>query len=206
MKPYNFFLVGVGGQGTLLASDVLALLGIKTGYDVKKSEIHGMAQRGGSVTSQVRWAEKVYSPLVGKGEADYYLAFERLEGLRYIEFLRSGGVAIINDHRIPPVSVNTGVDEYPPEPTGTLFPRSGDDEQVRRVLGEVTGRAYFVPAMQIAEAVGNARTNNVVLLGALSRFLDIPVESWLEVIAERVPARYVEMNRQAFLQGRQATK
>ena len=194
MKPYNFFLVGVGGQGTLLASDVLALLGIKTGYDVKKSEIHGMAQRGGSVTSQVRWAEKVYSPLVGKGEADYYLAFERLEGLRYIEFLRSGGVAIINDYRIPPVSVNTGVDEYP------------DDERTRRILGEVTGRAYFVPAMQIAEAVGNARTNNVVLLGALSRFLDIPVESWLEVIAERVPARYVEMNRQAFLQGRQATK
>ncbi len=194
MKPYNFFLVGVGGQGTLLASDVLALVGIKVGYDVKKSEIHGMAQRGGSVTSQVRWAEKVYSPLVSRGEADYYLAFERLEGLRYIEYLRLGGVAIINDYKIPPVSVNVGADEYP------------DEERTQRILREVTERVYFVPAMQIAEAVGNARTNNVVLLGALSSFLDVPPESWLEVISERVPQRYIEINRQAFLRGRQAIK
>lgn len=192
MKPVNFFLTGVGGQGTLLASDVVALVGARLGYDVKKAEVHGMAQRGGSVVSQVRWAEHVYSPLISRGEADYYLAFERLEGLRYVEFLRPGGVAVINDYAIPPLSVAAGNDRYP------------EDEQIRRALQEVTDHVCFVPATTIAEELGNARTNNVVLLGALAWFLDVSADVWLEVIAERVPARFVAVNRQAFRRGHEA--
>ncbi len=192
MKPINFFLTGVGGQGTLLASDVVALVGARLGYDVKKAEVHGMAQRGGSVVSQVRWAEHVYSPLISRGEADYYLAFERLEGLRYVEFLRPGGVAVINDYAIPPLSVAAGHERYP------------EDEQVRRALRKVAGCVCFIPATEIAEELGNARTNNVVLLGTLTWFLEVSPDVWLETIAERVPARFVEVNRQAFLRGREA--
>jgi indolepyruvate ferredoxin oxidoreductase beta subunit len=192
MKAANFFLAGVGGQGILLAGNVLTLVGAQAGYDVKKSEIHGMSQRGGSVTSHVRWAEKVYSPMIGKGEADYLLALERLEGLRYLEYLRPGGVAILNDYSIPPIAVSIGQSSYP----GT--------EQIRQLFAQVSERVYLLPAMQIAESLGNARTNNVVLLGALSTFLDAPAATWLEVIAERVPNKHVEINKQAFMRGRKA--
>jgi indolepyruvate ferredoxin oxidoreductase beta subunit len=190
MTKSDFLLVGVGGQGVLLASDVLAEVGLRAGYDAKKSEVHGMAQRGGSVVSHVRWAKKVLSPLIGLGEVDYLLALEKLEALRYIEMLRPGGTVIVNDHRIPPVSVSSGGDEYP------------DDQRVWRVLTEVTDDVHFVPGVELAEELGNARASNVVMLGALSKSLDVDLDIWLEVIAERVPEKYVELNHQAFLKGR----
>lgn len=190
MNKIDFLLVGVGGQGVLLASGILAEVGLRAGYDAKNSEVHGMAQRGGSVVSHVRWAEKVLSPLIGLGEVDYLLALEKLEALRYIEMLRPGGTVIVNDHSIPPVSVSSGSDEYP------------DDQRVWRVLSEVTDDVQLVPGVELAEELGNARVSNVVMLGALSKFLDIALDIWLELIGERVPEKYVELNRQALLKGR----
>lgn len=190
MNKIDFLLVGVGGQGVLLPNGILAEVGFRAGYDAKKSEVHGMAQRGGSVVSHVRWAEKVLSPLIGLGEVDYLLALEKLEALRYIEMLRPGGTVIVNDHSIPPVSVSSGSDEYP------------DDQRVWRVLSEVTDDVQLVPGVELAEELGNARVSNVVMLGALSKFLDIALDIWLELIGERVPEKYVDLNRQAFLKGR----
>lgn len=188
----DFLLAGVGGQGTLLASDVLVEVGSRAGYEAKKSEIHGMAQRGGSVTSHVRWGEKVYAPFIGKGEADYFLAFEKLEAIRQVEAVRPGGIIIVNDYRIAPVSVSSGGAEYP------------DDERIRQTLLTVSPEVHFVPGIALAEELGNTRTSNVVLLGALSRFLDVPVDAWLEALVARVPARFVEINKAAFLRGQEA--
>lgn len=190
MKKSDFILVGVGGQGTLLASDVLALVGLEHGYDVKKSEVHGMAQRGGSVVSHVRWAEKVYSPLIGKGEADFLLSFEKLEALRHLGFIRIGSAVIVNDYAIPPVSVASGEDVYP------------DDQSIRQVLSQVTAAYHLVPGSKTAEELGNARTSNIVLLGALSTFLDVPAATWEKIIGERVPQKFVELNLKAFNAGR----
>ena len=130
MKTTNFALVGVGGQGVLLASDILAEVGLRAGFDVKKSEVHGMAQRGGSVLSQVRWGDKVYAPLVGKGEVDYLVSFELLETLRWLEFLRAEGIAIVNDQRLPPLAVSSGGMEYPGE------------EQIRNALSKASKEYY----------------------------------------------------------------
>ena len=190
MTKFDFLLVGVGGQGVLLASDILAEVGLRAGYDAKKSEMHGMAQRGGTVVSHVRWAEKVLSPLIGLGEVDYLLALEKLEALRYIEMLRPGGTVIVNNHRIPPVSVSSGNDEYP------------DDQGMKRVLSEVAAAVHFVPGVELAKELGNARASNVVMLGALSKFIATDLDVWLEVITERVPEKYGALNRQAFLKGR----
>jgi indolepyruvate ferredoxin oxidoreductase, beta subunit len=187
--PYNFLLCGVGGQGTLLAADVVALVGVELGHDVKKSEVHGMAQRGGSVTSHVRWAEKVYSPLSAPGEVDYLIAFERLEALRYASMLRPGGVALINDYRIAPASVTSGQDNYP-------------SEAEEAVAYAANLRACYVPAMTMAKELGQVRVNNVVMLGVLAAFLDAPEPVWREVLASRVPARYIELNARAFAAGR----
>ena len=193
MKDMSFLLVGVGGQGTLLASNVLAQVGVKTGFDVKKAEVHGMAQRGGSVSSHVRWGEKIYSPLIGQGEVDYLVAFEKLEALRYVGMLRPGGMAILGDMRIPPLSVSSGDDVYP------------DDEAVQRILGEITEDLHFIPSLSLAEEAGNTRAHNVVVLGALSNFVSqVPPEIWLEVIGEWVPKKYIEVNRRAFQAGRSA--
>jgi len=189
-QKVDFLLAGVGGQGTLLASNVLAEIGLRAGYDVKKSEVHGMAQRGGSVTSHVRWADKVYAPLIGQGEVDYLLAFERLEALRYIEQLRPGGTVLVNEHTTPPVSVTAGKDTYP------------DDRSIRDTLAQVTANVQFVPAITVAEELGNARVANVVLLGALSARLEIPVEVWLTVITDMVPPKHVALNKTAFERGR----
>ncbi len=192
MAKIDFLLAGVGGQGTILASDVLAAVGLRTGYDVKKSEVHGMAQRGGSVTTSVRWGIKVYSPLIGPGEADFLLAFEKLEALRHIEMLRPGGIVLVNEYAIPPLSVSSGSDEYP------------DDERLRAVLGALTPNYYLLPANALAEELGNTRVNNVVLLGALSHWLhDVPLPIWLEAVRNRVPPRFADLNEQAFLVGRQ---
>jgi indolepyruvate ferredoxin oxidoreductase beta subunit len=194
-ESYNFLLAGVGGQGTILASDVLAEVALAAGFDVKKSEVHGMAQRGGSVNTHVRWnSERVYSPLIGLGEADILLVFEEAEALRYAEFLKPGGVAVVNRHTIAPITVTSGGAHYPSE------------QEVKTVYDGFTQRFYLVPGTAVAQELGNARTANVVLLGALSTFLDLPVDTWLEVIARRVPERYVALNRQAFLRGRETVQ
>ena len=193
IKNYNFLLAGVGGQGTILASNVLADVGLAAGLDVKKSEVHGMAQRGGSVNTHVRWnATQVFSPLIGMGEADAVLVFERAEAVRYIEYLKPGGLAIVDSEAIRPITVTSG---------GALYP---SNEEVEAVFRQATERFCLVPGAEIARSAGNARAANLVLLGALSAFLDVPEETWLEVIAGRVPAKYLELNRQAFLKGREA--
>jgi indolepyruvate ferredoxin oxidoreductase, beta subunit len=193
MSVMNFFLTGVGGQGTLLASNVLAQVGLRAGFDVKKAEVHGMAQRGGSVSSQIRWGKKIHSPLICKGEVDYLVAFEKLEALRYIGMLRPGGTALVGEMSIPPLSVSSGDDVYP------------DDEQMRRVIGVVTDDVRFIPSLRLAEEAGNVRAHNVVVLGALSTLIEqVESETWLDVIAARVPERYVEVNKRAFQMGREA--
>jgi len=195
MTKSDFLLAGVGGQGTILASDVLASVGLDAGYDVKKSEVHGMAQRGGSVTSHVRWANKVYSPLIGPGEADFFLAFEKLEAVRHIEMLRPGGIVLVNDYTISPLSVSSGTDEYP------------DDERIKTILAAATPNYHLVPGIRLAEELGNARVNNVVMLGSLSHFLpDVPLKAWLEAIQGRVPTKFIELNRRAFLIGRETAE
>jgi indolepyruvate ferredoxin oxidoreductase beta subunit len=189
----SFLLAGVGGQGTILAGDVLAQVALIAGLDVKKSEVHGMAQRGGSVNTHVRWdAEHVYSPLIGLGEADMLLVFEEAEALRYAEYLKPGGVAVVNRHTIKPITVTSGGAHYPSE------------EELRAVYHEITDRLYIIEGTVLAEKLGNARVANVVLLGTVSSFLDMPEGTWLQAIEGRVPTRHVDLNRQAFWQGRQA--
>lgn len=193
-KSYDFILAGVGGQGTILASNVLSEVALAAGFDVKKSEVHGMAQRGGSVNTHVRWnADRVYSPLIGLGEADMLMVFEEAEALRYAEFLKPGGAVVVNQHTIKPITVTSGGARYPTE------------ADLQAVYAKLTDRLHLVPGTAIARDLGSARVANVVLLGAVSTFLDVPAETWLEVIEARVPPKYVEVNRQAFMRGRQAT-
>ena len=193
-KNINFLLVGVGGQGTLLASDILAELGARMGYDVKKAEAHGMSQRGGSVTSHVRWGEQVFSPIIGKGEVDILVAFEKLEALRYLDQLRPGGIVLVNDQAIEPITVKAGDVEYP------------DDALVRSTLTGAAGAVHWVDGQEIAESLSNPKTANVAILGALSALLDTPLDEWLEVVSAHVPPKAVEVNRQAFILGREAAK
>lgn len=188
----NFALVGVGGQGTILASDVLAELGLRLGFDVKKAEVHGMSQRGGSVTSHLRWGQRVFSPIIPQGEADVLIAFEKLEAVRFIGQLKPGGLALVNDYAIEPLSVQT---------TGVPYP---DDAALQEQLEAVTPHAYWVKGIEIAETLGNTRAANVVMLGALSALLDLEETLWAEVLALRVPAKHLDMNLRAFHAGREA--
>ena len=190
MQSTNFLLAGVGGQGTLLASDIIAEVGTHVRCDVKKADVHGMAQRGGAVVSHVRWGERVASPLCERGQVDYFVAQEMLESVRWIEYLKPDGVAIVNQQRIVPASTVFGNDAYP------------DMSSVSAVLAQATSHAHLVDALGVAEQLGNTRVANIVLLGALSRFLGVPADDWLRVILERVPAKYAEVNRRAFEIGR----
>jgi indolepyruvate ferredoxin oxidoreductase beta subunit len=184
---------GIGGQGVLKAAELCGWAAMFAGYHVKKSEVHGMAQRGGSVNTHVRWdSDRVFSPLIGLGEADLLLVFEEAEALRYAEYLKPGGAAIVNQHTIEPITVTSGGAHYPTE------------EELQAVYAGLTDRLRLVPGTAIARDLGNSRAANVVLLGALSTFLDVPAETWLEVIEAQVPARFVELNHQAFLKGREA--
>jgi indolepyruvate ferredoxin oxidoreductase, beta subunit len=193
MQAVNFLVAGVGGQGALLASNVLAEVGVAVGYDVKKAEVHGMSQRGGSVTSHVRWGESVCSPVIGRGEVDYVLSLEKLETLRYLTMLRPNGKVLVGEFKIHPLSVSSGKDQYP------------DDAEIRRVIEQVTADYYFIPTLALARKVGNSRAHNVVLMGALAAFFKaLSPAAWLHVIEKRVPPKYVEVNRQAFEAGRQA--
>ena len=188
MKTTSIMIVGVGGQGTLLASKLLGNVLLSQGYGVKVSEVHGMSQRGGSVVTYVRFGEKVYSPVVDLGEADYILSFELLESARWIGYLKKGGRLITNTHRTPPMPVITGAAEYPSNIEARL-----------RELADVTA----LEAMPLAEQAGSAKAVNVVLVGVLSRSMDIPEENWLRAIEETVPPKFVELNRRAFLLGRE---
>ncbi len=194
----NFLLAGVGGQGTILASDVLVNVGLAAGCQAKQAEVHGMSQRGGSVTSFVRWGKVVYSPLVGAGEVDVYLAFEKVEALRNLGQLRPGALTVVNMQAIEPVTVTSGGQSYP------------DDDKLRAAIAQVTDKALYVNGEQVAGELGNAKAANVVLLGALSALIEreglapeLTPEDWLKEIVGRVPARYVELNRKAFQAGRE---
>lgn len=198
-KTINFLLAGVGGQGTILASDVLVNIGLAAGFQAKQAEVHGMSQRGGSVTSFVRWGNVVYSPLVGAGEVDVYLAFEKAEALRNLGQLRRGALVVVNLQAIEPVTVTSGGQPYP------------DDDRLRSAIAQVTDKAVYIDGERIAAELGNARAANVVLLGALSALVEreslapgLTADAWLAVITERVPPKYVELNRRAFETGRVA--
>jgi len=191
MNKVDFLVVGVGGQGTILASDVLALVGLALGYDVKKSEVHGMSQRGGSVESHVRWGRLVHSPLAEAGTVDYLISFEVLETLRWANYLRPDGTVLINEQRIQPLAVSVGEAEYP------------TTEALLAALHTRTRNVYLLPCLAVAQELGNARVTNMVLLGALSQLMDTDPAPWLQVIEARVPARFLDLNRRAFSRGRE---
>lgn len=196
-ETINFLLCGVGGQGTILASDVLVNVGLAAGYQAKQAEVHGMSQRGGSVTSHVRWGKTIHSPLIGLGEADVLLAFEKLEALRNLNSLHPEALALINLHAIKPLTVISGDQTYP------------SDETLRKAFTQVTSHVEYINGEEIAGLLGNLRVANVVLLGALSALLkrsalsgpELTAETWLKVITERVPPKYIELNRKAFQAG-----
>lgn len=181
-------IVGVGGQGSLLASKLLGHLLLTQGYDVKVSEVHGMSQRGGSVVTYVRFGEKVYSPIIDKGEADFIVSFEKLEAARWVEYLREGGRIVVNTQEINPMPVITGAAQYP-----------------ENLVGKMEALGIQVDAMDclsLAEQAGSPKAVNIVLMGRLSRYFDIPEETWKEAIRECVPAKFVDMNLKAFDLGR----
>ena len=190
METINFLITGVGGQGTVLAGDIMAATGLAAGYDVKKSDIMGLAVRGGAVVGHVRWGERVYSPIVPDGRVDYLLGFEILEGLRWLNHLRPGGTLLLNQQEIRPVTVTAGFAKYPSK------------EEVDEVLAKVEGTVYRVPGLAIARELGNARVLNVVLLGALSVLLPVQPEVWESILRERIRPKYLDLNLKAFRQGR----
>ena len=184
----NILLVGVGGQGILLASEILAETFMLAGYDVKKSEIHGMSQRGGSVVSHVRYGEKVYSPIVPEGEGDILFGFELMETCRSLSLLKPGGSVIANDLRIPPPSVLMGKESYPEGLADGISARFSD--------------FLLVDGQKLATEAGNPRAANTVLLGAVSKRLDIAEEFWLAALRRMVPSKALEINMKAFMMGR----
>ena len=189
MNTKSIMIVGVGGQGTLLASKLLGNVLIGAGYDVKLSEVHGMSQRGGSVVTYVRYGDKVYSPIVDQGEADYILSFEILESARWISYLKKGGKIITNTQKTWPMPVITGAMEYP-------------ENIVEKLSAKVDVLA--VDALSLAEQAGSPKAVNVVLIGVLSKLMDIPEEAWQKAIDETVPAKFLELNKKAFALGRNA--
>ncbi len=185
----NILLVGVGGQGTILASKILSEGLVQSGYDVKMSEIHGMSQRGGNVSTQIRFGEKVFSPIVGKGEADIIVAFEKMEALRWIEYLKPGGKMVINDFEIPSVPILMGIAKYP--------------EQILEDLSAKAQISVF-KAGEIASEIGNSKGMNVVLLGALIKAMNLEDIQWDEIIKANVKPAFVDMNLEAIRRGMEA--
>lgn len=186
----SVILVGVGGQGAILISKILTNGFMQAGFDVKQSEVHGMAQRGGSVSTQVRWGSKVYGPVIGKGEADILIALEKMEAVRYADFLKPDGVAIINDYAMPSTTVAAGLEQYP----------EGCIEEMQKNFKTIS-----LNAGQIAIDLGNAKCMNVVLLGAMCDSLGVDID-WEAVVAETVPEKVRELNLQAFRAGHTASK
>ncbi len=188
----NILLSGVGGQGIILASDIMAEVFLESGFDVKKSEVHGMAQRGGSVTSHVRFGRKVYSPIIKQGEVDILFSFEELEGLRWLNYVKPDGVIVLNNHKINPPAVNLGQMEYPRDIPG-IFRKQFD-------------KFYLIDGTKLALEAGNIRAANVVLLGAISNLFEIEEALWMEAILRHLPPRLHEVNREAFASGRAQIK
>lgn len=187
METKNIMIVGVGGQGTLLASKLLGRLLLGRGYDVKVSEVHGMSQRGGSVVTYVRWGERVYSPIIDKGQADCILSFELLEAARYTEFLKPGGRVIVNSQQINPMPVVAGVADYP--------------ENLEEKLKALKIDVDALDALSLAEEAGSSKAVNLVLMGRLARYFDFTQEEWQAAINQSVPPKFLEMNRKAFALG-----
>lgn len=183
MTAKNIMIVGVGGQGTLLTSRILGGLAMELGYDVKLSEVHGMAQRGGSVVTFVRYGDKVAEPIVEEGTADIVIAFERLEAYRYAHFLKKDGALIVNDWRIDPMPVVIGAAEYP-------------DNILEELRKEY--KVYSVNATEESRKLGNSRVFNMIVLGVAARHMDFTKEQWYEVIEKTVPPKTVDINKQAF--------
>lgn len=185
-KTTNIMIVGVGGQGTLLASRILGNVAIRQGFDVKVSEVHGMSQRGGSVVTYVKYGQEVASPIIDKGEADIILAFERLEAARALPFLKKGGTIILNDRAITPMPVITGAAEYP-----------------ENLVEDLSSNANTISldALELSLQAGSAKAVNVVLIGVLAKTTDIPEEVWLEVLRGTVPEKFLALNEKAFALG-----
>ncbi len=190
METKNIMIVGVGGQGSLLASKLLGRMLLGKGYDIKVSEVHGMSQRGGSVVTYVRFGDRVYSPVIDRGEADFIIAFELLEAARWTEYLKKGGRIITNTQRINPMPVITGAAVYPDNLA----------EKIAAAGMDVDAFDALTPAGQ----AGSAKAVNLVLMGRLSRYFDFALEDWLTAIEGSVPEKYLELNRKAFLLGRDA--
>ena len=187
MKTTSLMIVGVGGQGTLLASKLLGRLLVSEGYDVKVSEVHGMSQRGGSVVTYVRFGEKVYSPIVERGEADYIISFEKAEAARWLLFLKKGGKMIVNTQQIDPMPVIIGAAEYPENVIEEMIALGVDIDAIDALT----------PALE----AGSAKAVNIVLMGRLARHFDIPREKWTAAIEQSVAPKFVEMNEKAFALG-----
>ncbi len=182
----NILLVGVGGQGTILASKILSEGLMEAGYDVKMSEIHGMSQRGGNVSTQVRFGDQVFSPIIGKGEADLIVAFEKMEALRWIEYLKPGGKMVINDAEVPSVPIQMGIAVYP-------------EGVIEEISSKVT--TYVFKATELAEDLGNPKSMNMVLLGALVKAIDLPEIQWEEIMRRNIKPAFLDINLQAFRTG-----
>ena len=187
-KVTNIMIVGVGGQGALLASKTLGQVLLDAGYDVKVSEVHGMSQRGGSVVTYVRYGKKVYSPIIDKGQADYVVSFELLEAARYTEYLKEGGRIVVNTQQIDPMPVITGAAKYP-----------------ENLVEKMTEEGFKVDAMDclsLAKEAGSTKSVNIVLMGRLSKYMDFQEEAWLKAIEKLVKPQFLEMNKKAFSLGR----
>ena len=190
METKSIIIAGVGGQGSLLASKLLGRLLLDQGYDVKVSEVHGMAQRGGSVVTFVRYGDQVYSPVIGTGEADLLLSFELLEAARWLPWLKPGGAVVTNTQQIDPMPVITGEQKYPED-----------------LAGKIRARGVTIDALDclaLAEEAGSAKAVNIVLLGRLSHYFDFDDQVWQKALEATVPAKVLELNRKAFRLGRNA--
>lgn len=186
----NIMIVGVGGQGTLLASKMLGRIALSEGVDVKVSEVHGMSQRGGSVVTYVRFGDKVYSPIIDKGEADFIVSFELLEAARYLEFLAKDGKVVVNSQQVDPMPVITGAAAYPED-----------------LISKMTAKGASIDAidaLSLAEEAGSSKAVNIVLMGRLSKYFDFSEDKWLKALEESVPPKFLELNKKAFALGRNA--
>jgi len=194
VKDVNVLMAGVGGYGVIMASDGMAEIGMNNGYDVKKSDTLGMAQRGGSVVSHVRWGRQVFSPMIKKGGVDFLLGFEQLEAARWAPFIKPGGVVIVADVIVIPISAVDGKIPYP------------SWDEIRGILSQYTDKIYLISATRIAQEVGNPRAVNMAMLGFLSAFLELGTEAWTETMRRRLPPKFMESSIEAFMRGADEAK
>lgn len=188
METKNIMIVGVGGQGSLLASRLLGRLFVDAGYDVKVSEVHGMSQRGGSVVTYVRYGDKVYSPIIDKGEADYIISFELLEAARYLEYLKIGGKLVSNNQKMDPMPVVIGAEQYP--------------AHLAKKIADLGVDADIFNALDIADEAGSSKAVNIALMGRFSKYFDFSEDAWESALEAVVPSKFIELNKRAFALGR----